>query len=55
MASRDPTPCDGTCLVNQKQSEEIRCQDGEILRFYWCIHEHIYILTTYAPSNNEAR
>ena len=28
--------------------EEIPCEDGEILRFYWCKHEGIYILT-YAP------
>lgn len=38
------TLCDGSCLVNQMK-EEIPCEDGEILHFYWCKHEGIYILT----------
>jgi hypothetical protein len=44
-----PRECDGSCLVHQTKSEEIRCEDGEILRFYWCSHEKTWILTTYAP------
>lgn len=39
--------CDGSCIVGEMK-EEIPCEDGEILRFYWCKHEGIYILT-YAP------
>lgn len=40
--------CDGSCLVSQMEEEIIPCEDGEILRFYWCKHEGIYVLT-YAP------
>lgn len=39
--------CDGSCVVSDMK-EEIPCEDGEVLRFYWCKHEGIFILT-YAP------
>lgn len=29
--------------------EEIPCEDGEILRFYYCFHNNEWILTTFAP------
>lgn len=39
--------CDGSCLVQQKKSEEIKFEDGESLFMYWCRHEHCFILTNY--------
>jgi hypothetical protein len=47
-----PVPCDGSCLVRQELSEQIPCQEGEPLRFYFCKHQREHILTTYQPSLN---
>jgi hypothetical protein len=41
--------CDGSCFSNPLYREEIRCQDGEVLVFYFCSHELIWILVTYLP------
>ena len=42
-------PCDGSCFANHFHVEEIPCEDGEILALYFCHHEQIWILATYAP------
>lgn len=49
---REVKPCDGTCFAERDTNQEIKCQDGEILVFYHCKHEHAWILTTLAPPQN---
>jgi len=41
--------CDGSCFRDSRTLEEIPCEDGEVLCFYFCFHEQEWILTTYAP------
>jgi len=41
--------CDGSCFTNIQHREEIRCEDGEVLVFFFCIHEKSWILVTYLP------
>lgn len=45
--------CDGSCLVKQQKSETITFEDGTKLSFYWCSHEHTYVLTDYFPEKKE--
>ena len=44
-----PTLCDGSCLANHKPGDEIKCEDGEVLVFYLCIHDDTWYLATLAP------
>jgi hypothetical protein len=39
--------CDGSCLVQQLKSEEIKFEDGTSLFFYYCRHEKTHVLTNY--------
>ena len=45
MLRRKVSICDGSCLVEQKKSEETKFEDGTSLFFYWCSHERVYVLT----------
>ena len=44
-----PPICDGLCLANHKPANEIKCEDGEVLVFYLCIHDDAWFLVTLAP------
>ena len=43
-----PPVCDGSCLANHRLGDEIKCEDGEVLVFYLCIHDHTWFLVTLA-------
>jgi hypothetical protein len=46
-----PIPCDGSCLSRESGNEMfIPCEDGEHLRFYFCVHEGSHVLTNYIPA-----
>jgi hypothetical protein len=46
-----PMPCDGSCLVRPNSNEmHIPCEDGEQLRFFYCVHERTHVLTNYVPA-----
>lgn len=47
--------CDGSCILNACFGQVIPCEDGEILYFYFCIHERVWILATYAPPKEAER
>jgi hypothetical protein len=44
-----PPDCDGSCLATNKPGDEIRCEDGEVLVFYLCIHDDTWFLVSLAP------
>jgi len=44
-----PALCDGSCLANHKPLDEIKCEDGEVLVFYLCVHDASWFLATLAP------
>ena len=44
-----PADCDGSCLANHKSGDEIKCEDGEVLVFYLCVHDDTWFLATLAP------
>ena len=48
-----PADCDGSCLANHKSGDEIKCEDGEVLVFYLCIHDDTWYLATLAPRETE--
>ena len=50
-----PHVCDGSCLANHKPGDEIKCEDGEVLVFYLCIHDHTCILVTLAPPSTDCQ
>jgi hypothetical protein len=45
--------CDGSCLVNRDTNQEVKCEDGELLTFYYCEHERCWHLVTLAPAEQE--
>jgi hypothetical protein len=47
------TDCDGSCFQDHDPRDEIRCEDGEVLTFFYCRHHYSWILTTYAPPKQE--
>jgi hypothetical protein len=44
-----PTACDGSCLAIHKPGDEIECEDGEVLVFFFCTHDGTWFLATLAP------
>jgi hypothetical protein len=48
------TDCDGSCFRNHDPADELRCQDGEVLTFFYCHHYYSWILATIAPPKEEA-
>jgi len=46
-----PLPCDGSCLsLPHKEDQVVLCEDGEHLRFYFCVHTNTHVLTNYIPA-----
>ena len=50
-----PPVCDGSCLANHKPGDEMKCEDGEVLAFYLCIHDDAWFLTTLAPPVTDSK
>jgi hypothetical protein len=44
-----PPICDGSCLGKHIPGDEIKCEDGEVLVFYLCVHDDAWFLATLAP------
>ena len=47
--------CDGSCLANHKPGDEIKCEDGEVLEFYLCIHDDTWFLVSLAPPITDSK
>jgi hypothetical protein len=46
-----PVACDGSCLdCSHKEDQVILCEDGEHLRFSFCVHTNSHVLTNYIPA-----
>jgi hypothetical protein len=41
--------CDGTCFANPCISDQLPCEDGEMLCLVYCKHEDCYILKSFTP------
>jgi len=49
------TECDGSCFAAHDINNEFGCEDGTLLTFFFCRHYSCWILTTFAPPQEEYR